>query len=109
MFYLHADDGLLDYHATGVQTWALPASRTHGIRHHLFISDRWWGMPYPEQFLLGNLECVYGPDQACSGLVERGKQVRGPLARIKEIGRASCRERAGMASVVVVIVNHKLR
>src|SRR5437667_3910275 len=85
-FFFQAEDGIRDRDVTGVQTCALPISRStgddHARRHHLeeaepasgAASSRWWR-------------------RAWSSPVERAGTSATRRFPPDEIGRASCRER----------------
>src|SRR5690606_40517771 len=79
-FFFQAEDGIRDFHVTGVQTCALPISRKPAARAA--------GNPSARQARR------YGYSFA------RAMQWRG---RESEIGRASCRERVEMSVVAVVL------
>src|SRR5262249_56624814 len=93
-FYFQAEDGIRDWSVTGVQTCALPISRgPHGLRGGEDRASR-------ERRALGAAGRGAHPQR--SGAEAGGRQggwPRGALladagrAGVREIGRASCRER----------------
>src|SRR5690606_40519962 len=92
-FFFQAEDGIRDFHVTGVQTCALP------------ISAPQWPLLVPRQ----GVPASGGDDDLHVGLlkVEREEHLAdGPLGEHglrfregEEIGRASCRERAWRSGV----------
>src|SRR5690606_40722598 len=85
LFFFQAEDGIRDFHVTGVQTCALPISR----RRHSAGWPPMPGLPSTRSIAEGGRE---GPGH--------GKPSRTRRAAW-EIGRASCREREWVAGVAV--------
>src|SRR5690606_39856165 len=88
-FFFQAEDGIRDFHVTGVQTCALPISRRLGaraiadgarldLRLAQWLAARPWG------------------HRGERGRVRRAISGGAAVARVK-IGRASCRERGWMS------------
>src|SRR5690606_40534091 len=98
-FFFQAEDGIRDFHVTGVQTCALPISPTHC---HACRGAR--AMPRFDRLL------ITGAAGNLGGELRRGLA---PLARVRrltdraemgpagEIGRASCREGVETPGVAV--------
>src|SRR5207249_5171838 len=82
-FFFQAEDGIRDRNVTGVQTCALPIyeSVTAEKVRRLYL-DAWRG-------------CVT-LSWRCASRSNTHRPVRGPSFQRKEIGRASCRERASV-------------
>src|SRR5688500_20268304 len=98
MHYLHTEDGIRDYKVTGVQTCALPISRTELQRagdlseHAIHIFEH---VVIPETDHLVTVRL----DQLGS------RRVCHRVGMLSEIGRASCRER--VEDVLVVCCMNK--
>src|SRR5690606_39393681 len=101
-FFFQAEDGIRDFHVTGVQTCALP------------ISPRGRGRfaPSPTGPLhFGSLLAAFGSWLAARSAggewwiriedVDGGREVPGAARDQLQIGRASCRERRWVLSVAV--------
>src|SRR5207302_6712520 len=73
-FFFQAEDGIRDFHVTGVQTCALPISASPPLAPARRQRSR-----------------------------RRGTGPHGRRVRVREIGRASCRERVWMAAVGVAL------
>src|SRR5690606_41028048 len=102
------EDGIRDFHVTGVQTCALPISITN-VPVTVFAKGAYFALP-----AIGKLDCqtvgldwnmpiaqtreIIGPDKTLQGNLD-------PCAlygSFDEIGRASCRERGQYVWAVVV-------
>src|SRR5690606_40295633 len=106
-FFFQAEDGIRDFHVTGVQTCALPIS--HGASAACTgaapsvgpcHAPPPWGPPE-----VGRSPAAPLPSDAGTGEHPSTRQHR-PRHRIREIGRASCRERV-WSSVVAVEIEKK--
>src|SRR5256885_11727406 len=88
LFFFQAEDGIRDYKVTGVQTCALPISRT-GLRSGF------------ERLLAEQIRLPHARDRTAGGHPARRHARHRPPAQPRrgaeeshgEIGRASCRER----------------
>src|SRR5690606_41139644 len=78
-FFFQAEDGIRDFHVTGVQTCALPILTTTDVTDHHYAPD-----DAPEPMI--RLEGV--------GKTYPGSDIPAVESLDLEIGRASCRERA---------------
>src|SRR5690606_39640958 len=91
-FFFQAEDGIRDFHVTGVQTCALPISAQDVSKDPFFASAQAlkndetgvWGVTLEEE--QGQLKEPYTPVMRIFAPVTIRNQ--------REIGRASCRERA---------------
>src|SRR5690606_40750704 len=89
-FILQAEDGIRDFHVTGVHTCALPISciilvKAHVQDNGVIISFRMYLILDPDPAMTFVLLCeIYG---------------RHGIGVAEEIGRASCRERAKLSVV----------
>src|SRR5690606_40053544 len=98
-FFFQAEDGIRDFHVTGVQTCALPILAA--VRMYLD------GIPNVQTGLVeGSTTLRDGSAQVNAGaallhrkLVTGGADVDGPPLVDKQIGRASCRERVEISVV----------
>src|SRR5690606_39948700 len=97
-FFFQAEDGIRDFHVTGVQTCALPIS----------VGAGWHACPVTE--IDANIDALVPawltlPDIAEQLGVEvtRVRQLvkEGQLIAVRQIGRASCRERVWNAVVAL--------
>src|SRR5699024_11378035 len=103
-FFLRAEDGIRDRNVTGVQTCALPiyaAERRAQVAHVVGVEPDHAGLDG-----LGKVVCplqVVGPDVGRQAVFD----VVGQRQRLGfgEIGRASCRDRGGMAVVAVGVAD----
>src|SRR5690606_40731254 len=99
LFFFQAEDGIRDFHVTGVQTCALPISS----RGRVELGEVW--RPGLTHWELGPLTLL-GPDDGGAPLL-RAERIRvTPSWRglfDGEIGRASCRERVESAVVAAVV------
>src|SRR5438876_9235184 len=104
-FFFQAEDGIRDGRVTGVQTCALPISDDVMVTEIEVWSVRIAGWNARAASALAPLAEVVGvPDRTFDGgallvSVGRGKIGAVEKALVKEIGRASCREREKMAVV----------
>src|SRR3989449_2101860 len=90
-FFFQAEDGIRDVAVTGVQTCALPISIGRGQRE-LIIGDRGTGKTAIAVDTIINQKgegviCVY------VAIGQKNSTVAAVVERLKQIGRASCRER----------------
>src|SRR5690606_40917429 len=94
-FFFQAEDGIRDFHVTGVQTCALPISRRPGCAIPTCGASCW----------------------RCTGRPRRGSATRWrpgrtsspiPGAPAAKIGRASCRERVCNTEVAITIKTKKM-
>src|SRR5690606_39549620 len=88
-FFFQAEDGIRDFHVTGVQTCALPI---YSGSHHWVTDPAISGLPRREQFL----RAEYAPNEVTArraGAEVLKQHIRNIYATRIEIGRASCRER----------------
>src|SRR5690606_40770885 len=94
-FFFQAEDGIRDFHVTGVQTCALPilicrSAVDSTVRKVVTLKARYGDdVDVINILFLGNSHTYYND---VPGLVEGIGKAAG-----KEIGRASCRERVAMA------------
>src|SRR5690606_40989322 len=86
-FFFQAEDGIRDFHVTGVQTCALPISESSAA---LSV-----GRARPASLLPVVPICGRGPG-AASGDPRPGSRVS-PYGHRGQIGRASCRERVSIS------------
>src|SRR5436309_7340274 len=97
-FFFQAEDGIRDFHVTGVQTCALPISRLPEFGEE-FFAER--GLEVADalasaraalraEHALDHLDVVIAPER--EEFVVRDERL-GQLELLVEIGRASCRER----------------
>src|SRR5690606_39483527 len=107
--FFQAEDGIRDFHVTGVQTCALPISArcvmqhsyptrgryAHGLLHNAFETS---SLPP------GILERRYSNAPTPTSALHRGL---GPRAGLFQIGRASCRARVWSAGVAVAASEEK--
>src|SRR5690606_39930172 len=85
-FFFQAEDGIRDFHVTGVQTCALPISRGAGQ-----CSDDWMRLTTPEH---GSDEIMdENKMNAVEAMPDPSRRKFLNSAALAEIGRASCRER----------------
>src|SRR5699024_11432917 len=94
VFFFQAEDGIRDRNVTGVQTCALPISRTSPIRRN----DTACSTAYPLS------TCRYSAATLwlSSPLVHKSTpRVSAVHLLLSEIGRASCRERVAISGVAV--------
>src|SRR5690606_41021315 len=82
LFFFQAEDGIRDFHVTGVQTCALPICRESSERSYRRTTVATSHIP-PSLYA-----AVKRAPAKCSGEVQRM-----PSGACKQIGRASCRER----------------
>src|SRR5690606_40511451 len=83
VFFFQAEDGIRDFHVTGVQTCALPiSSEKYGVP--FFSSSSLRFDPNVQQVVGGSIGRVLGADVFTPAKLE---------SQHLEIGRASCRER----------------
>src|SRR5690606_41016637 len=94
-FFFQAEDGIRDFHVTGVQTCALPisppvpdVSRSAGLKPPVFSGHH--PRPFPPTAV---------PPEKGSGCPAESQAG-------EEIGRASCRERVCVQEVVVPLTQH---
>src|SRR5690606_39533172 len=91
-FFFQAEDGIRDFHVTGVQTCALPISTIH------FMAYR--RSPLMQERLADNRQRI---TRAARRLVAGGGFRAASMTAVAreagQIGRASCRERASIAVV----------
>src|SRR5690606_39524492 len=97
-FFFQAEDGIRDFHVTGVQTCALPISRNlcefNDIAQVIPNQERWSGVASASH------EITIGIRLFADGYYSRRQGTLLFNPTINEIGRASCRERAYGAGVV---------
>src|SRR5690606_40345367 len=95
-FFFQAEDGIRDFHVTGVQTCALPICR-YTTRASSRNTRRRFRSPYLPPLTSAAGEVATSEpssgDRAARGF-DRG------LRALGQIGRASCRERAEVSGVV---------
>src|SRR5690606_39885155 len=91
VFFFQAEDGIRDFHVTGVQTCALPILSLNTSNR---ITAVRWGSPAFEAGLTSGWDLVAVNGRAASA---RGLADAVTAARDPKIGRASCRERAQIA------------
>src|SRR5690606_39873126 len=85
-FFFQAEDGILDFHVTGVQTCALPISRCGAPSLLTLGLPR---APPSRQSCIETIEpALPKPAIASNPVVDRMERLRS-----EQIGRASCRER----------------
>src|SRR5690606_40157832 len=93
-FFFQAEDGIRDFHVTGVQTCALPISRCwtnstdcpkYGLRCIPFRKPSTTCRAFSSSLAIREIA------SGCKNLLE--SWVTCQLAFLREIGRASCRER----------------
>src|SRR5690606_40841739 len=97
-FFFHAEDGIRDFHVTGVQTCALPI---YGAAGRVLV-----GVANAAHEPAHGLEdgVVTGPRRVGARLPEtreRAIHQARVLGRQREIGRASCRERVWLSVAAV--------
>src|SRR5690606_40105975 len=98
--FFQAEDGIRDFHVTGVQTCALPISDRH--RRDLIAEDR----PYAGWLYMGfaynaRQEAKMDTVEIDIGMVgpaSLAHQAQDFIHDLREIGRASCRERAELSA-----------
>src|SRR5690606_40863539 len=100
-----AEDGIRDFHVTGVQTCALPISglARQTVRHNVTINNLLPGV-FATDAQRHHIEGMLEPGgQTFEQLwTERGaNNPAGRYGEPEEIGRASCRERGEIAEVAV--------
>src|SRR5690606_39427596 len=95
--FFQAEDGIRDFHVTGVQTCALPI---------LFVGDQnsrelMRAEPCPRQPLLGcaQAEAAVHQQSGCAVFNQRG------VSPTAEIGRASCRGRVWVTGVALTLLS----
>src|SRR5690606_41209854 len=86
-FFFQAEDGIRDFHVTGVQTCALPILRCGIDRWSASATGNSCGIRWPCAVALPDRR----PDAA--GPARPGAPGAAGCPRVGEIGRASCRER----------------
>src|SRR5690606_39643117 len=101
-FFFQAEDGIRDFHVTGVQTCALPIYIDNKIFHPIYLlsgeepyyidllSDYIAEHALSEEEQSFNQTIVYGKDSEVQSIIQK-------------IGRASCRERVEISVVVVYV------
>src|SRR2546430_10366782 len=86
LFFFQAEDGIRDLTVTGVQTCALPIWRLSGLcRFDRGDGHRKRLLHWPDHNRKDLRKKLIGPHKSI--------QVAGAIAILREIGRASCRER----------------
>src|SRR5690606_40139351 len=96
VFFFQAEDGIRDFHVTGVQTCALPISST---LFHL-IQRAGEKKQWKHVVTIGRrLEQLYALKKKWDGWLKILNLLRMAASALKEIGRASCRERVEMMGV----------
>src|SRR5690606_39745270 len=99
-FFFHAEDGIRDFHVTGVQTCALPIFRKQSLPRVAIVRAH---TPIAIQPLTGALPLAHQPEfTSLASTMFLRSYIQRKLTRMMsrgEIGRASCRER-GESSVV---------
>src|SRR5690606_40253341 len=103
IFFFQAEDGIRDFHVTGVQTCALPISAARSVDQKLIWSARAAGT--------SRAACLWKVTlPAIVPTVLAGVRVAGViacvvvfLAEMIEIGRASCRERMEQQDVRLTV------
>src|SRR5690606_39400326 len=93
-FFFQAEDGIRDFHVTGVQTCALPISALSSGEFSAATAC----------VGAGALDGATATDGAATGGVATGGVATGGAAALGEIGRASCRERGLLAGVVAACI-----
>src|SRR5690606_40629895 len=94
VFFFQAEDGIRDFHVTGVQTCALPISgRTSSKSSSESCAPLGFSSMRKGTDGTGNIR-PDGAARGCHGFGCRWSQPPRPKPRQKQIGRASCRERA---------------
>src|SRR5690606_41088476 len=88
-FFFQAEDGIRDFHVTGVQTCALPISV---VLRSSAAADRY-----------ATAATAAPPSSSATWVCQRCIAIR-PTARPTKIGRASCRERGKFLSVTGELV-----
>src|SRR5690606_39615933 len=101
-FFFQAEDGIRDFHVTGVQTCALPIWAGDGG----LDGAAGWAGPHEPAYLAAGVAGGEGFDWFYASDADRTAQIRTPIAdgahgEDWEIGRASCRERGRIAVVGV--------
>src|SRR5690606_41118381 len=93
-FFFQAEDGIRDFHVTGVQTCALPISQLRavpGVRHPALRDEH--RREHPVRPRLARAATHYGGLDLL--------RLQGHLPATLKIGRASCRERVEASRVSV--------
>src|SRR5690606_39829098 len=104
-FFFQAEDGIRDFHVTGVQTCALPISG-HRERAMRTTATGERSASMARTTVQAAVEASRPKDAALSGLIRRA--TRSPGAS-RKIGRASCRERVSKEAVAVALKTNKKR
>src|SRR5690606_40115725 len=105
-FFFQAEDGIRDFHVTGVQTCALPICQTEQVEQLAAVS---------EELAASIGEVSSRVDQVSEAAREAMEQVRFGSERIAgalegmEIGRASCREGVVIQAHAVSLTKRRLR
>src|SRR5690606_40107420 len=94
LFFFQAEDGIRDFHVTGVQTCALPISKRHLTELEAVLEAG----PYGTALSAGATGTAGPVGSAGAGgrLARRAPGPRPDPAVRRQIGRASCREREKM-------------
>src|SRR5690606_40684919 len=103
--FFQAEDGIRDFHVTGVQTCALPISRMTEFK---FVQQPLRGIVVPLVTPLRDYDTldVAGTERLIEHVIAggvRGIFILGTTGEAPKIGRASCRERVGITGVVSAI------
>src|SRR5690606_40688061 len=93
VFFFQAEDGIRDFHVTGVQTCALPISELA-----ILTMAAWWRSSF-EWWAHQPIAVKAGLD---AGITEQIRLGDTPSFQ-QEIGRASCRERVWISVVAVAL------
>src|SRR5690606_40526821 len=101
--FLQAEDGIRDFHVTGVQTCALPIYTIHAIRRNVDITyivmdNQVYGLTKGQTS--PRSEVGFKTKSTPMGSIESPLSPM-EMALTVEIGRASCRERVEMSLVAV--------
>src|SRR5690606_39690755 len=101
-----AEDGIRDFHVTGVQTCALPISDDVGFRplvvKHTYVFDRSVDLLVSKAAAEQQVAAKFTLNAERVFTLPSCFDVRIDSTRLKEIGRASCRERGAISVVAGV-------
>src|SRR5207302_5678704 len=94
-FFFQAEDGIRDFHVTGVQTCALPISG--GLKKKLLVVLNDNKMSICPR--TGGLATALDKCRMTHFYQDSKRQISRFLSKVPQIGRASCRERVKMSVV----------
>src|SRR5690606_41120882 len=108
-FFFQAEDGIRDFHVTGVQTCALPICYASFFIDAVDTVRRGDSMPSRSALALNrSSSCLRASKPPCERVAYSVTTWSPALWSRREIGRASCRERGEIAVVDASLTNTKV-